>query len=94
MVVYIIYSAALDKFYIGQTEEFEGRLIKHLLNTDKTSFTSRADDWEEYLLIPCENRTQALQIENYIKKQKSRKYNEGLKENPTWVENLLKRFST
>lgn len=94
MVVYILYSPSLDKYYIGQTEEFGGRLVKHLSNSDKTSFTSRSNDWEEFLTIPCQNRSQARQIENYIKKQKSRKYNEGLKSNPDWIENLLKRFST
>ena len=41
--VYIIYSAKLDKYYIGYTENMEVRIIQH--NDGISTFTSKATDW-------------------------------------------------
>ena len=48
--VYILYSRALDRFYIGSCKEFDSRLSQHLNKVHK-GFTSRADDWEPYVVI-------------------------------------------
>jgi putative endonuclease len=41
--VYIIYSAKLDKYYVGYTEHLSIRLNQH--NNGESTFTSKANDW-------------------------------------------------
>ena len=41
--VYIIYSAKIDKYYIGYTENMAKRLADH--NSGISDFTSKASDW-------------------------------------------------
>ena len=41
---YILYSKSLDKYYIGHTNDLEGRHRRHL--SDHKGFTGRAVDWE------------------------------------------------
>ena len=53
------------------------------------SYTYRADDWEIYLLIPCQNIEQAIFIESKIKRMKSRKYIENLRMHPEMIEKLI-----
>jgi putative endonuclease len=74
---YILYSLALDRYYIGSTSgSVEDRLKKHLARHD--GFTAKANDWrvvykEEYL---TENET--LKRERQIKSWKSRRMIEQL----------------
>ena len=52
---YIIYSRRLDRYYIGYTVDFEERLWQHNSGYyGSGAYTSKAGDWEEYLVIPCE----------------------------------------
>ena len=74
--VYIIFSAKINKYYVGSTENLELRIIKHNLGT--TRYTSQTNDWK---IVYCENyqsKTEALKRENEIKRKKSRKYIEDL----------------
>ena len=87
---YVLYSKSLDRFYIGYTTNFEERIKLH--NTGHyggSSYTHKASDWKEYLLIPCETISQAIMIESKIKKMKSRKYIENLKKYPEIIKKLL-----
>ena len=43
--VYILFSDALNQFYIGETVDFEERLNEHNLGFYKKAFTSKANDW-------------------------------------------------
>lgn len=69
------------------------RLEQHNSHFFKNSFTQKYSDWEIYHLITCENRTQARKIENHIKKMKSRKYIENLKQYPEISIRLLEKFA-
>ena len=40
---YIIYSVQLDKYYIGHTEDLEGRLRRH--NSNHKGWTGKVNDW-------------------------------------------------
>ena len=80
--VYVLYSKTLDRFYIGQTQDINERLLLHLEKQFVDSFTSRANDWELFHKILCKSRVQAIQIEGHIKKMKSRKYLLDLKKIP------------
>ncbi len=42
-ITYILYSNALDKYYIGYTSDINARIIRH--NQSSKSFTERTKDW-------------------------------------------------
>ena len=89
---YIIYSTKIDKYYIGETENFEKRLLEHNSGFFKNAYTKQATDWEKYLVIKCINRAQARKMENFIKKMKSKVFIIKLKENPNMVNEILSKF--
>jgi putative endonuclease len=91
-VVYILYSAEVDRFYIGQTEDYSHRLDLHQQKFFKGSFTVQAKDWATYLIIDCVSRVQSVNIESHIKRMKSRKYILNLNQYPEMIEKLKKRF--
>jgi len=74
--VYILYSASLDRYYIGQSAQLQDRLFRH--NNSGSKSTKGANDWQLVYAQNFETRTQAILRETYIKKQKSRKYIENL----------------
>ncbi|WP_348799120.1 GIY-YIG nuclease family protein [Flavobacterium adhaerens] len=73
---YIIYSKAIDKYYIGSCENVEKRLDDHL--NSRSTYTKVAKDWEIKYFEVFETRSAAFQREQQIKKMKSRKYIENL----------------
>jgi len=85
---YIIYSAKKDKYYIGETRNLSERLILHNTGGLGPSFTSQSQDWILYLQIECETRQMSRQIERHIKRMKSRRYIENLKQYPEMVKKL------
>ncbi len=91
--VYIIYSATADRYYVGATINAEERLHQHNSGYYTGSSTKIAKDWTLFLTIECETRAQALQLERFIKRMKSRSFYFKLKDNPELVNDLLKRFS-
>ena len=74
--VYILYSKTSDRFYVGQTDNLQERLISH--NSGKSSYTSRVSDWEIVYVEEFATRTLCRKRENEIKRKKSRKYIEWL----------------
>jgi putative endonuclease len=77
--VYILYSALVDKFYIGYTENLEDALNRH--NTHRSGFrrfTKRASDWKLVYFEIFESKKDAIKREREIKDKKSRRYIERL----------------
>ena len=74
--VYILYSETLNKYYVGSTEDVEGRLEKHLQN--HKGFTGKAKDWILKYSETCSSRSESIKRKLQIKKWKSRKMIEGL----------------
>jgi putative endonuclease len=68
--VYILYSPALDRFYVGGSSTPAQRLLHH--NAGNQRYTRRASDWVQVFLKPTASRDEARQIEQSIKKSKSR----------------------
>ena len=69
--LYILYSANLDKYYIGHTEQSpEQRLNKHL--TDHKGFTGKAKDWQIVYTKEFPDKKSALAAERLVKSWKSR----------------------
>ncbi len=74
--IYIIYSEKIDRYYVGQTENVEERLISH--SAGISPYTSISDDWKLVYTESFESRNEAILREKEIKKKKSRKYIEWL----------------
>ncbi len=88
---YIIHSKNLDKFYVGETSDFEQRIKFH--NSGFSEFTSKANDWQIYLLISCKNREIARKLEKHIKSMKSKNYIRNLMKYPEIIEKLQAKYS-
>lgn len=79
--LYILYSKALDRYYVGYTSEIETRLARHNLGWGK--FTSRATDWELVYQEKYTQKNDAIKRESFLKRMKSRKL----------IEELIKKYS-
>ena len=69
--VYILYSKALDRYYVGSTNNIYHRLVQH--NTKHKGFTSAAIDWELMYSEEYTRKEKALEREKEIKRWKSKK---------------------
>lgn len=67
--VYILYSASIDKYYVGYTHNPQERLEEH--NAGATTSTRRGRPWKLVYIEPYENKTDAIKREIEIKKMKS-----------------------
>ncbi len=77
---YILYSEALDRYYIGYcTTSVEERLSSHLSN--HKGFTAKAKDWIIVYTESFDTKTEAYARERAIKAKKSRSYIEFLIKN-------------
>ena len=72
--VYIIYSPKFDKYYVGETSMVAGRIEQHNAGKYKSASTHFTNDWELYMQIELNLRTEALMVEKYIKSMKSKKF--------------------
>jgi putative endonuclease len=63
--VYIIFSSKNNKFYVGQTDNFEKRLERHNLGLVKS--TKSGLPWSIIHIMPCNNRSEAMILETKIK---------------------------
>jgi len=91
---YLLYSHALDRFYIGSTIlSPEDRLENHLAEYyGKSKYTAKAKDWELFYYIECETKAQAAKIEQHLKRMRNRTYYKNLKKYPEITQKLLERF--
>ena len=74
--VYILYSASLNKYYVGSTQDVQSRLEKHLQN--HRGFTGKAKDWVLRYTETYNSKSESIKRELQIKKWKSRKMIEEL----------------
>ncbi|WP_026209609.1 GIY-YIG nuclease family protein [Cytophaga aurantiaca] len=96
--VYILFSDSLGKYYIGSCKDIDDRLQQHRLKVYNTSFTSKAEDWQVFLLISVPiaigmGYEQARKIEGHIKRMKSSVYIKNLKQYPEIIEKLIQIYS-
>ncbi|WP_223549092.1 GIY-YIG nuclease family protein [Aestuariivivens sp. NBU2969] len=66
-VVYILYSEALDKYYVGQTKDIVKRLAIH--NQGGKKYTTKGIPWKLIETYICPNRSEAVRLERKIKKR-------------------------
>ena len=86
---YIIYSEYVDRFYIGETNNLMLRLEKHNSHLFKKAYTKIAKDWKYVLTFETQTRVEALFLESFIKKMKSRKFIKKVIQDTTILEDLL-----
>ncbi|MEN9346244.1 MAG: hypothetical protein RLZZ60_1713 [Bacteroidota bacterium] len=71
--VYILYSEVADKYYIGQTEDIDQRIVIHNLRRNLGM-----NDWQLKYFENHETRSEAVRRESDIKSKKRRAYLEHL----------------
>ena len=76
--LYILFSAKHDKYYIGHSNSPYER-VNHHNSDEKNTYTSKYRPWELAAIFEVGGtRSDALTIERWVKKQKSRKLLEKL----------------
>ena len=91
-VVYILYSRLRDKYYVGSCEDHLVRIEQHLSDYFPKAFTLSAKDWIIYFVIKNLGYLQSRKIEKHIKRMKSKKYIENLKQYTEMQERLIKMY--
>jgi len=91
--IYILYSSKGDKYYIGYSPNPVKRLSEHNSYENKTKFTAKYQPWEmkAYFKVST-TRGEAIKVERFIKKQKSRRFLELLishHKEDVFLENLI-----
>ena len=62
---YILYSPDFKKYYIGQTQNFDKRIITH--NSGAVKSTKPYIPWDKVLIIPKDSRSAAMTLEKKLK---------------------------
>lgn len=76
--IYILKSLKSPKFYVGYSGDPWKRLYEHN-NSEKNTFTSKYRTWELIAVFEASNiEGEAIRLERFIKKQKSRSLLEKL----------------
>ncbi|MDY7394771.1 GIY-YIG nuclease family protein [Aureibaculum sp. 2210JD6-5] len=88
--LYIIFSSSVDKYYIGETYDLNVRLSRHNAHTYKNSFSKIASDWEYCLTMECQSKQDAVFLEKFIKRMKSKKFIEKVINKPEILKDILK----
>ena len=72
--IYILYSGSSDKYYVGYTDDPARRVIEHNTKPFNT-YTSKHRPWELVASFWAgATRGEAIRVERYIKRQKSRAF--------------------
>jgi len=70
MVMYILYSKSINKYYIGITSNLVNRIKKH--NSNHKGFTGKTNDWEVVYSENYDSKKEAKCREDQIKSWKSK----------------------
>ena len=89
--LYILFSESTQKFYIGETHDINERLIKHQNHLYSNSFTKIADDWKVVLSLSCNNKEEAVFLEKFIKRMKSKTFIKKIISNPSILKDILSK---
>ena len=90
--IYILYSYSSNKYYVGYSIDPQRRLIEHNTKPFNT-YTSKYRPWVLKACFECgESEQQAMELERFIKKQKSRKLLEQLCDNSFTPSSFLARL--
>ncbi len=76
--IYIIHSANLSRYYVGETINVEGRIGQHNQSHYESASTRFSQDWQLKLVFQTVTKSEALIVEKYIKSMKSKRFIEKL----------------
>jgi putative endonuclease len=77
--IYILYSVSADKYYVGYTGNYHHRLHQHNYQSEFNTFTSKYRPWALKAVFEAGiSERDAVKLERFIKKQKSRQLLEKL----------------
>jgi putative endonuclease len=71
-IVYILYSPSTDKYYTGQTQDLENRILEH--NSGETKSIAYGIPWEIVFTAEVPTRTEAVQLEKKIKNTGAKRF--------------------
>ncbi|MFS4457451.1 GIY-YIG nuclease family protein [Maribacter sp. 2304DJ31-5] len=71
-IVYILYSQKRSGYYVGQTSNIEKRLERH--NKGLVPSTKGGLPWQLIKTLEVANRSEALKLENRIKKRGAKRF--------------------
>ena len=89
--LYIIFSESLGNYYIGESPDTEHRLNQHNTHYFKKNFTKAASDWVIKLKFETSAKEDAVFLEGFIKKMKSKKFIEKVIAKPTILTEILEK---
>jgi putative endonuclease len=89
--LYILYSKTSSKYYVGETHDIQERILKHNQHEYTNAFSKIAIDWTLVLAFGCNDRSQALFLERFIKKMKSKIFIEKIIQNPEILSDILSK---
>ena len=90
-ITYILYTEHYNKYYIGQTGNMAQRLQFHNELSEK-GYTKKYRPWKVMLELRFQRRSEAIQVENYLKK-KPRTFIKRLIEEKELQEYVIERFT-
>ncbi|MGA9238319.1 GIY-YIG nuclease family protein [Robiginitalea sp.] len=76
IVVYILYSRSLKKYYVGQSSNLKDRLERH--NSGRSRYTKLGIPWELKYEFCCSTRSEAMRLERKIKKRGAQRFIDDL----------------
>ena len=88
---YVIYSKSKDHYYAGETNDISGRLSKHNSHVYRGSYTKIASDWKLVLDYKCASKQDALFLEGFVKRMKSRKFIINIIQDPEILKDILNK---
>lgn len=71
-IVYILYSQKRSRYYVGQTNNIKKRLERH--NNGFVPSTKSGLPWQLIKTFEVASRSEAMQLENKIKKRGSKRF--------------------
>jgi len=89
--LYILHSQKHDLYYVGQTHDMAQRVERHNNHIYKGAFTKIDENWKVVLELQLENKAQALFLERFIKRMKSKVFIRKIIGNPRILIDILEK---
>ena len=89
--LYILHSKTSTKYYVGETHDVKERILEHNQHKYANSFSKIANDWTLALAFECNDRSEALFLERFVKKMKSKIFIEKIIRNPEILSDILSK---
>ncbi len=89
--LYIIFSESLGNYYVGESPDPNRRLEQHNTHYFKNNFTKAASDWALKLKFQTSTKEDAVILERFIKRMKSKKFIEKVISKPSILKEILEK---